>query len=135
MSQRFPRESTAHWKNTNSTFRNNQYEDPHSEALYIASDAAFGLIQGNIFVNNGSTSHIFFTWCNDQGGSENLCAAYGQGNGAPHDWAGRDNTFLDTWRAYYAVSIRDELVGRADPAHLRGRPPARHGADHRPTRA
>jgi hypothetical protein len=105
------RDPATHWQITNSTFRNYQCEDPHSEALYIASDAAFGLIQGNIFINNGSTSHIFFTWCNDLGGNENLCAAYGQGNGAPHDWSVRDNTFLDTWRAYYAVSIREELVG------------------------
>ncbi|HEX5395375.1 MAG TPA: dockerin type I domain-containing protein [Candidatus Saccharimonadales bacterium] len=108
-------DGSSGWLLQGNTFHDFQCDNPHSEALYIANRAGPGLIENNIFTNNGSTSHIFWTWYNDQGSG---CTAYGQNNGSPHDWCTRNNTFYDTWDAYYAINIREELELSGNPNHL-----------------
>jgi hypothetical protein len=108
-------DGTSNWLIQGNTFHDFQCDEPHSEALYIANNAGPGLIQNNTFTNNGNTSHIFWTWCNDQG---NGCVAYGQNNFSPHDWCTRNNTFNDTWNSYYAINLREELELSGNPNHL-----------------
>lgn len=101
------RDPSNGWTITGNTFRNYQCTEPHSEALYIAAYAQHGLIEGNTFVNNGNTSHVFFTWCD----VHNDCTSWGGGYKDPHDWSVRNNTFYDTWTAYFAINGRDEMAG------------------------
>ena len=90
------------------TFHDFQCDSPHSEALYIAAYSRRGLIENNTFRNNGNTSHIFFTWCD---ATNDDCASWGGGYKDPTDWCVRQNTYFDTWTAFFAINGRDELAG------------------------
>lgn len=73
--------------------------DVHSEALYIGYSAD-GLVEGNTFTDNGSTSHIFFTWW---GNTANPATSY------PRNVCVRGNTFGARHGAYYDVNFRAEI--------------------------
>lgn len=94
--------SPSNWVLRGNDFRN-YYIDPccnvHSEALYVGySD--HGLIEGNTFVNNGNTAHLFFTWFGN-------LASPPQSD--PHDICVRGNTFGAKHDAYFDINTRDEL--------------------------
>jgi hypothetical protein len=84
----------------NNTFRR-YYGDPqdHSEALYIGYSAD-GLVQGNVFDDNGSTAHVFFTWF---GNTANPSTSY------PRRICVRNNTWGPTHPAYFDVNFREEI--------------------------
>lgn len=71
----------------------------HSEALYVGYSAD-GLIETNTFVDNGNTSHIFFTWF---GNTANPSTSY------PRRICVRGNTFGATHGAFYDVNLREEI--------------------------
>lgn len=78
----------------------------HSEALFIGYSSN-GLVENNVFRNNGNTGHIFFTWWGT--------AAY-QGASisqtTPHDICVRGNTFSNDNSVifhYYDINIRGEI--------------------------
>jgi hypothetical protein len=100
------------------SFRNYHYcadESVHSEALYIGySDG--GLIEGNVFEDNGTTAHVFFTWWGataDPGVSwaRNICV--------------RGNTFRRAINPYFSIQIRSEIAATsnisADPNNVTDR--------------
>ena len=71
----------------------------HSEALYIGYSAN-GTVQGNTFVDNGTTSHIFFTWWGD---TANPATSY------PRNICVRANTFGARHGAYFDINFREEI--------------------------
>lgn len=71
----------------------------HSEALYVGYSAD-GLIAGNSFVDNGTTSHIFFTWW---GSTANSATSY------PRRICVRGNTYGARHGAYYDINFRAEI--------------------------
>jgi hypothetical protein len=73
--------------------------DTHSEALYVGH-AADGLIEGNTFVDNGTTGHVFFTWW---GTTANPATSY------PRRVCVRGNSFGARHGAYYDVDLRSEI--------------------------
>lgn len=94
--------SPSNWVIRGNDFRN-FYIGPccnvHSEALYVGySD--HGLIENNTFENNGTTSHIFFTWFG------NLASPPASN---PHDICVRGNTFGATAGAYFDINMRGEI--------------------------
>lgn len=92
------------WHIVNSTFQNyySQNTSTHSEALYVGySDG--GEIRGNHFINNGTTSDIFFTWWADNPNpattyARNICVS---GNTFRNDPGYPDH--------YYAINFRAEI--------------------------
>jgi hypothetical protein len=98
------------WVISNNTFRNYYIEgDPlsHSEAIFVGY-STHGLIENNTFTNNGTTSHVFFSYWGT--------AAY---EGAPgsttyaRDMCVRGNTFNQTAGAFLDVNFRDEIPANA----------------------
>ena len=56
------RQTPDDWVISDNGFRNFYRDDgAHSQTLFIGFSTN-GLIKGNTFVNNGNTSHIFFSW-------------------------------------------------------------------------
>ena len=100
-----------HWVIRDNVFRNYYIAgDPlsHSEAVFVGFSSD-GLIEGNVFTNNGTTSHIFFSYWGT--------AAY-QGAAGSTTYARkmcvRGNTFNQTAGAYVDVNFRDEIPANAD---------------------
>ena len=65
------------WVFRNNTFRNFYMasdQSAHSQAIYVGYSTN-GLIEGNTFENNGTTSHIFFTWWERDGEPELVVSA------------------------------------------------------------
>lgn len=86
----------------NNTFvRFNDTSDPnnHSEAIFVAAGNKDGLIQGNVFDNNGRTGHLFFSWW---GGSEANSTTW------PTRICVKGNTFRNTNGAY-DIQYRQEF--------------------------
>lgn len=73
--------------------------ESHSEGLYVGYSKD-GLIEGNTFVNNGNTAHVFFTWF---GNLADPATSY------PRNMCVRGNTFGATHGAYFAVNSRAEI--------------------------
>jgi chitodextrinase len=71
----------------------------HSEALYIGYSAD-GLIEGNTFIDNGTTAHVFFTWW---GTTANPATSY------PRRVCVRGNSFGALHGAYFDVNFRSEI--------------------------
>jgi hypothetical protein len=90
-------ENASNLQILNNTFRNfyGRAAETHSEALFFGAGSS-GLIEGNLFENNGNTAHIFFTWW----------PTYGSW---PHDVCVRGNTFGPTAGAYFSVNMREEI--------------------------
>jgi len=87
------------------TFRNFYRDDgSHSEALYIGYSTD-GLIQGNVFENNGSTAHVFFTYF---GSLADPALSF------PRDMCVRGNTFGATHSAFLDVDVRPEIPRTAN---------------------
>jgi hypothetical protein len=94
-----------HFVISGNTFRNFYRDDgSHSEALYIGYSTG-GLIQGNVFENNGSTAHIFFTYF---GTLADPASSF------PRDMCVRGNTFGATHTAFLDVDIRPEIPRTAN---------------------
>ena len=90
------------------TFRNYHYcpnESAHSEAIFVAAGNNGGLIEGNQFVDNGTTGHLFFSWW---GGDVNNNATY------PRNICVRNNHFVRSLNGYYHIQFREEFRGGAD---------------------
>jgi chitodextrinase len=95
------------------TIRNNMFRNyymcsdssAHTEALFIAySDG--GLIEGNTFDNNGTTSHIFFSYVGANG-------SLNTGNYA-RNWCVRSNRFLRAINPWYSIQFRQENPASAN---------------------
>lgn len=71
----------------------------HSEALYIGYSAD-GTVRGNVFQDNGSTAHVFFTWW---GNTASPSTSY------PRRICVRDNTWGPTHTAYFDINFREEI--------------------------
>jgi len=71
----------------------------HSEALYVGYSAD-GLIEGNRFIDNGTTAHVFFTWW---GITANPATSY------PRRVCVRGNSFGARRGAYFDVDFRAEI--------------------------
>ena len=94
------------WVFRNNTFKNfyiGEGSDVHSQAIYVGYSTD-GLIEGNTFTNNGTTSHIFFTWF---GGVAD------PGSSWPRNICVRGNTFNQLHGAYYDVNFRSEIPSSA----------------------
>jgi hypothetical protein len=94
------------WVFRNNTFQNfyiGEGSDVHSQAIYVGYSTD-GVIEGNTFTNNGTTSHIFFTWF---GGVSD------PGSSWPRDICVRGNSFNNTHGAYYDVNFRAEIPSSA----------------------
>ncbi len=101
----------SNWIIRNNTFQHFWVQaDPsnHSEALFIGySD--HGLIENNYFFDNGTTSHIFFSWFGSLASSTHW----------PNNICVRGNTTGDTGNVsidhhYYAVNFRSEIKTSAN---------------------
>ena len=95
------------WVVRNNTFSNfyiDNGQDVHSQAIYVGYSSN-GLVEGNTFTNNGSTSHIFFTWF---GNLADPATSY------PRNVCVRGNTFGPTHGAYYDVNFRAEIPTSAN---------------------
>jgi hypothetical protein len=82
------------------TFRNYHVcsdESIHSEALFIAAHNDGGLIEGNTFIDNGTTGHIFFSWWGGTAGVDH-----------PRNVCVRGNTFIRS-HGYYHIQYREEI--------------------------
>ena len=86
------------------TFRNFYRDGSHSEALYIGYSTD-GLIQGNMFENNGSTAHVFFTYF---GSLADPASSF------PRNMCVRGNTFGPTHSAFLDVDVRPEIPRTAN---------------------
>lgn len=75
----------------------------HSEALYVGYSKD-GLIENNVFTDNGNTAHIFFTWF---GNTANPSTSY------PRNICVRGNTFGPTHGAFFDVNLREEIPASA----------------------
>jgi hypothetical protein len=93
------------WRIVANTLQNFYLADPtsHSEALYVGYSTN-GLIEGNRFVNNGSTSHVFFTWF---GNRADPTSSY------PRSICVKRNRFGMTHSAFWAISLREEIPASA----------------------
>ena len=94
------------WVIRNNTFRNYFIaDDPlsHSEAIFVGYSSN-GLIEGNTFTKNGTTSHIFFSWF---GSTANPSVSY------PRNMCVRGNTFNETAGAFVAINFREEIPANA----------------------
>jgi hypothetical protein len=87
------------------TFRNFYRDDgSHSEALYIGYSTN-GLVQGNVFENNGNTAHIFFTYF---GSLADPASSF------PRNMCVRGNVFGATHSAFLDVDVRPEIPRTAN---------------------
>ncbi len=86
----------------NNTFRNYHLcadETVHSEALYIGySDT--GIIEGNLFEDNGNTAHVFFTYW---GAAPDPATTYAR------NICVRSNTFRRSLNPWFSAQIRPEI--------------------------
>jgi hypothetical protein len=71
----------------------------HTEGLYVGYSEDV-LIEGNIFVRNGTTAHIFLTWFGDQ---RNPATSY------PRRVCIRGNSFGDRMGAWVDIDMRAEI--------------------------
>jgi hypothetical protein len=96
------------WIIRNNTFQNYYVDDgeSHSEALFVGYSAD-GLIENNVFTNNGNTAHIFFTWFGD---TADPATSY------PRNICVRGNTFNKTHTAFSDVNFREEIPSSASIA-------------------
>ena len=81
--------------------------DDHSQAIYNGYSKG-GLIENNTFTNNGSTSHIFFTWF---GNEANPATSY------PRNICVRGNRFVNPPGGefhYYDINMRAEIPTSAN---------------------
>ena len=81
----------------------------HSEAIFVGYSTN-GLIEGNTFTNNGTTSHIFFSFWGTAvyEGTIPVTQAY------PRNMCVRDNIFNQTAGAYWDVNFREEIPSNAN---------------------
>jgi len=99
------------WVISNNTFRNYYIAgDPlsHSEAIFVGY-STHGLIENNTFTNNGTTSHVFFSYWGT--------AAYEGASGSTtyaRDMCVRGNKFNQTAGAFLDVNFRDEIPSNAN---------------------
>jgi hypothetical protein len=93
------------WIIRNNTFQNYYLDDgeSHSEALFVGY-SAHGLIENNVFTNNGNTAHIFFTWFGD---TADPTTSY------PRDICVRGNVFNRRHTAFFDVNFREEIPSTA----------------------
>ena len=98
------------------TFRNYHVcanEALHSEAMFIGALSNGGLIEGNTFVDNGTTGHLFFTWFDGTPGVDH-----------PRNICVRGNTFIRSLNGYYHVQARSEIPDSSnisiDPSNVKG---------------
>ncbi len=93
------------WIIRNNTFKNFWVAaDPsdHSQAIFVGTSAD-GLIEGNSFINNGTTAHLFFSYW---GGNPNPSSSY------PRNICVRGNTFGPSTGApahFFALNFRSEI--------------------------
>jgi hypothetical protein len=90
--------------NTFQNFYIGEGSDVHSQAIFVGYSTN-GLIEGNRFTNNGTTSHIFLSWF---GTEANPAESY------PRNICIRDNTFGPTHGAFSAVNLRREIPLSSD---------------------
>ncbi len=93
--------------NTIRNYCNAADSSAHTEGIYLGYSTN-GLIEGNTFTHNGSTSHIFFTWW---GEIADPAISY------PRSICVRNNTFGNTHTAYYAFNFREEIPLSSNIAH------------------
>ncbi len=91
--------------NTFENFYDDRSEDVHSQAIFVGYSTN-GLIDGNTFVNNGSTAHIFISYWGELAEGENASAAQSM----PRNICIRRNTFGPVHGAWYAVNFREEIT-------------------------
>jgi hypothetical protein len=91
--------------NTFENFYDDRGEDVHSQAIFVGYSTN-GLIDGNTFINNGSTAHIFLSYWGELAESANADAA----RSMPRDICIRRNTFGPVHGAWYAVNVREEIT-------------------------
>jgi hypothetical protein len=88
------------WRIANNSFQNYYIDDgTHSEALFVGYSTN-GVIEGNVFTNNGNTGHIFFSYF---GGLAQPTVSY------PRNICVRENSFNQTHGAYFDVDFRPEI--------------------------
>lgn len=85
----------------------------HSEALFIGFSGS-GIIDQNVFVNNGNTAHIFFSWFGSRAEPSRTW---------PRNICVRANRFGATHDAYYDINFREEIPAAA--SKIRVDPPQR----------
>lgn len=105
------------FKILNNTFRNYHIcsnESAHSEALFVGYSNG-GLIDGNTFVDNGTTGHIFFSW---YGGIADPNVSW------PRNICVENNTFIRSLNGYYHIQVRTEIPDSSnidiDPSNVKG---------------
>jgi hypothetical protein len=105
------------FKILNNTFRNYHIcsnESAHSEALFVGYSNG-GLIDGNTFVDNGTTGHIFFSW---YGGIADPNVSW------PRNICVENNTFIRSLNGYYHIQVRSEIPDSSnidiDPSNVKG---------------
>jgi hypothetical protein len=90
-------------------------ESVHSEAFFFGARNDGGVIEGNTFIDNGTTGHLFFTWW---GGDVGEHSTY------PRNICVRANTFIRSHNGYYHIQFRSEFEGTEnidiDPSNVRG---------------
>jgi hypothetical protein len=91
--------------NTFENFYDDRGEDVHSQAIFVGYSTD-GLIDGNTFINNGSTAHIFLSYWGELAESPNAVAA----QSIPRKICIRRNTFGPVHGAWYAVNFREEVT-------------------------
>jgi hypothetical protein len=109
---------TSNFKILNNTIKNFHTcsnESNHSEGIFVAAYNHDGLIQGNTFMDNGTTGHLFFSWFD---GSSSDHSTY------PHDICVTGNTFIRSLNGYYHIQFRNEFNGSEnidiDPSNVKG---------------
>jgi chitodextrinase len=109
---------TSNFKILNNTIKNFHTcsnESNHSEGIFVAAYNHDGLIQGNTFMDNGTTGHLFFSWFD---GSASDHSTY------PHDICVTGNTFIRSLNGYYHIQFRNEFNGSEnidiDPSNVKG---------------
>ena len=85
--------------NTFQNFYDDRGNDIHSQAIFVGYSTN-GLIEGNVFTNNGSTSHIFISWWGGIADPE---------RSIPRNICIRRNRFGPVHGAYFAVNFRSEI--------------------------
>ncbi len=82
--------------------------DTHSEALFVGFSGS-GTIDHNVFVNNGTTAHIFFSWYG---------ARADPSRSWPRNICVRANRFGRTHDAYYDINFRSEIPVSASKVRI-----------------
>jgi hypothetical protein len=81
----------------------------HSEALFVGYSTN-GLIENNTFTNNGTTSHIFFSFW----GTAVYEGAMPVSQTYPRNMCVRENIFNQTAGAFWDVNFREEIPSNAN---------------------